>query len=123
MGSGFSPSGSSNIGVEVSHKYRLDSPLTPHSPSPNPPSTPHSKDDPPPVSTENGSKIKVYALSGLEAEDIGQLGDQGSFRYLSRGGPGLVVYQEKIAQGLVDQIKTNIAANFPQLTVVLNQCI
>ncbi len=64
-----------------------------------------------------------HPLETLEAEDIGQLGDQSSFCYLSRGGPGLIVYQEKIAQGLVDQVKTNVAADFPQLAVILNQGI
>ncbi len=42
---------------------RPDSPLMPHSPSPNPPSTPNSNDDPP-VSTRMGAELRFMHYPG-----------------------------------------------------------
>ena len=56
----------------------------------------------------------------LKAENIGQLRDQRSFGDFARRQPSLIVNQEKIAQGLVNEVEPKITADLPQLAVVLD---
>jgi len=63
----------------------------------------------------------LRALS--KVKDVGQLGDEGSFDHFSGGAAPLVVDQEEIAERLVDEIEADVAGDFLDGAVVLNQSV
>jgi len=56
-------------------------------------------------------------------KQVGELGDQGPFQGLSGAGTSFIVDQKNITQRFVDEIETDIAGNFLERAVVLNQRI
>ncbi len=62
---------------------------------------------------------QTFQLSKIKR--IGEVADEGPLHDFTRGGTPLIVNQEKVAQGLVNPIESNIAADFFEITVVLNE--
>ncbi len=61
--------------------------------------------------------------SGLEIKDVGQFGDEGSFDHFSGGTAPLVVDQEEVAERLVDEVEADVAGDFLDGAVVLDQSV
>jgi len=74
------------------------------------------------LATEAWKRLKGRPTQ-LETKHIGQLGDQSPLYHFPGRRSPLVIDDKKITEGLVDKVEPNVAAYFPEFTVVLNQCV
>ncbi len=59
----------------------------------------------------------------LKIKDIGELQDDGSVQDIPGRGAPFVVDQEQIAERFVNEVEADVAGDFLDRTVVLNQCV
>jgi len=68
-----------------------------------------------------GEKEKLFYFSASKVKKIGDLGDESPFPDFPCCTPPLVIDQEKITQGFVNDVKADVTGNFLYRTIVLDQ--
>ena len=68
-----------------------------------------------------GEKDKRFYFSASKVKKIGDLGDESPFPDFPCCTPPLVIDQEKITQGFVNDVKADVTGNFLYRTIVLDQ--
>ncbi len=64
---------------------------------------------------------KLFYFSASKVKYIGDLGNERPFPDFPCRAPPLVIDQEKITQGFVNEVEADVSGNFSSRTIVLNQ--
>ena len=70
-----------------------------------------------------GPNLRAHHRRNLKIKNIGQLQDDGAIQDIPGGRAPFVVDQKQIAQRLVNEVEADVAGDFLDRTVVLNQCV